>query len=221
MTVDHHDPDFLSLRLEYALGTIDGRQRSVLAHHLDECDECAREVARVADLVDTLTLSAPDAEPSGGFESRVLHSIAREARPSPRRARVILAVAATALAVLATIGVLRATSIQPAPRHATVVDLPLWSHHQKVGTVYASPGSASWVVVVSFQRSAVHHVDCVVVTTTGRLVDLGTFAYGSGASWWSALPVATDHVREIRLVSPTGSIVASSGTSHWGSWSAS
>ncbi len=221
MNPDHLDPDFISRRVEFALGTLDGRQRAELAAHVNECLECSRDIANLVNVVDDLTLAAPDGEPSGGFESRVLASIAAEgAPPHSRRWGVLLAAAAALVVVSATLGAILASPGVTPSASAAVVERPLWSHHQKVGTIYAQLGAASWMVVVSSQRSREHFVDCVGVTTTGRVVNLGGFSYGTGfASWSVGLPVPAKNLREIRLESPSGTVVATSGTSGWSGWS--
>jgi anti-sigma factor RsiW len=223
MTWDHHDPDLAVIRIEYVLGTLDGRQRALFVDHLATCTECATEITALADSVDALTLGAPDAEPPVGFESRVLTEISAATPLRRVRSRTLLfSLAAAVIVVVASTSLLAAWPRSSRTYSTTVVERPLWFRHHQIGTVYAQLGPSRWMVIVSSQHTAVRRVDCVVVTDTNRTLNLGSFAYGTGSSSWPAeLPVAARHVRQIRLVSFTGAVIATSGVSPWGTWAAS
>jgi len=104
---------------ELALGILPGDERAAALAHLDECPGCREYVSSVASLTDQLLLLAPRAEPSPGFEQRVLASL-RPTEPVSldrrRRTRQRVAVAALALAACLTIAafVFRGGSSPPA-----------------------------------------------------------------------------------------------------------
>src|SRR5262245_6257027 len=87
---------------ELALGILPGDERAAALAHLDECPSCQQQVGSLVGLADQLLLLTPTAEPSAGFEQRVLASLAipaTSARPSRTRRRATRAtIAALALA---------------------------------------------------------------------------------------------------------------------------
>ena len=87
---------------ELALGILPGDERAAALDHLDNCPGCQQHVSSLAGLTDQLLLLAPLAEPSAGFERRVLASLGnhptdvRSLATKRRRARVAVAVVALA-----------------------------------------------------------------------------------------------------------------------------
>src|SRR5688500_16102536 len=79
---------------DLALGDLAGSDRAGVMAHLATCQECRRYVDELASSADALLILAPEAEPSEGFESRVLAAV-RE--PRARSKRWVAAVAAAAL----------------------------------------------------------------------------------------------------------------------------
>lgn len=62
---------------ELALGTLDDDTRAEASKHIDACNDCRTEVARLREVTASLLLLAPEASPPAGFEGRVLDRIAR------------------------------------------------------------------------------------------------------------------------------------------------
>jgi hypothetical protein len=67
---------------ELALGVLTGRERAVAIAHLDECDACREDVRQLMATGEQLLELLPPAEPSAGFETRVLD---RLGLPAPAR----------------------------------------------------------------------------------------------------------------------------------------
>ena len=91
---------------ELALGVLVGAERGEALAHLAGCAECQHLVDELSDAADALLLLAAEAEPSLGFESRVLRALTvDEPRRRPWRwiataaAAVLLAAAATGIVV--------------------------------------------------------------------------------------------------------------------------
>lgn len=98
---------------ELALGLLSGRERAAALVHLERCESCRLVVAELASVSDSLLLTAPDAEPRPGFESRVLDRLASARTPSSRRPQlprlrwreaIAWLVAAASLVALAGVG---------------------------------------------------------------------------------------------------------------------
>jgi len=110
--------NFEDVAPELALGLLGGGQRADALSHLVSCPTCRALAEDLAGVADTLLLLAPEAEPSVGFETRVLDHIAPSVpAPEPRRSRwrrsLVPAVAAGAAAAGLLAGVVLT---RPAPR---------------------------------------------------------------------------------------------------------
>jgi hypothetical protein len=90
---------------ELALGILPGDERAAALAHLDDCPGCREEVSSLAGLTDQLLVLTPRAEPSPGFEQRVLASLATDTtRPACKaRARATRPIALAGLALVACI----------------------------------------------------------------------------------------------------------------------
>jgi hypothetical protein len=78
---------------EFALGVLNGRERSQAIEHLDRCAPCRTLVSSMSDVTDDLLrLLAPSVKPPPGFADRVLAAIApATAVPARRRHRLTTA----------------------------------------------------------------------------------------------------------------------------------
>ncbi len=63
------------LATECALGVLTGRERAEVFAHLQDCHACRRHIADLTDTVEDLLALIPAAEPSVGFEARVLTAL--------------------------------------------------------------------------------------------------------------------------------------------------
>ena len=100
-----------ALAAELALGIADGEERAWALEHLATCASCRTNVERLSSVADELALLAPPAEPSAGFEGRVVERVgpaparpARSRRLVPAIAAAVAAAAAAAAAVWVATG---------------------------------------------------------------------------------------------------------------------
>lgn len=96
----------------YALGVLEGDERSAIESHIASCSACAAKLAEARGRIALLSLSAPPREPSLAVRQRLLDQIraerapsresasARIERPPARWWNFVWAAAATALAIL-------------------------------------------------------------------------------------------------------------------------
>jgi hypothetical protein len=229
----HPHDKFRDDLVEYTLGILDGRARSDLLAHVNTCEECATELAEFTTVADTLLYVVPGAEPPVGFESRVMERIARSrttVRERPRRARTLVAVAA-AVVLLSFAGGWVFNHLTTGTSRVNVTSAigkmeqrSLLAHGTTVGTVYAYSGTPSWMFVSVDVPSAPNVVKCVVLTESGRRVNVGAFAlaHGKGA-WGTSLRVPFTSVKSIELTSSSGVVVARLSGVSWnqavGRWS--
>lgn len=90
---------------EMALGVLDAEVRSEVLVHLDACVACRRLVRDLSETADSLVLVAPEAEPSAGFERRVLGAVDDSARQRGWRTVKLLAVTAAAAMIVSVVAV--------------------------------------------------------------------------------------------------------------------
>jgi len=66
---------------ELALGVLTGRERAMAVAHLDSCDTCREDVRQLMATGEQLLELLPAAEPSAGFETRVLERLGMPVPP--------------------------------------------------------------------------------------------------------------------------------------------
>jgi len=66
-----HDEDFDL----YALGALEGEEKSALESHVASCSDCARKLAEARGRISLLAFSAPPVEPSPGVKERLMRQL--------------------------------------------------------------------------------------------------------------------------------------------------
>lgn len=201
--------------IEFALGTLSGRRRSQVLDHLDSCANCEAELKSLASVADAMLWLAPEAEPSLGFETRLIEryrSIDARRRPSRRRRVSVFAMAAVLVAVLGfgvdAVLTTHATPVQPS---ATVRPISgrLTSDGIVVGQVTISAGSPSWMIMDVDRGTLSGLVWCEVTLANGRTETVGKFTLTDGyGSWIAAVHAKGSRVRSARLVNGSGTVIA-------------
>jgi hypothetical protein len=129
---------------ELALGVLGGAERAEVLLHVNGCGRCQAHVAELTEAADALPLVALEAEPSPGFEGRVMAAIDAPKRTTRRRWVAVVAAAAAAAAII-SITIVRVidagNSRTTTPRTAAA---PIAA--QMVGG--AAGKSAGWVAIV-------------------------------------------------------------------------
>jgi hypothetical protein len=125
---------------ELALGILSGAERAEVILHVNGCARCQANVAEFSEVADALPLLAPEAEPSPGFEDRVLAAMRAPKRNHRRRWMAAVAVAAAAAAIV-SITLVRV--IESGDRTADTASPPLVA--MMVGAGSGQP--AGWVSV--------------------------------------------------------------------------
>ena len=201
--------------LEFALGTISGRDRTRVLDHLESCVRCSAELESLAAVNDAMLALAPQAEPPLGFESRLVERIHEEnvsASPLRRHGILWLASAAVLLAVVAfglgttmnhVSGSTRYASSRPSMAQLT-------SHGIVTGQVFVSPGHPSWIYMTLDDGNWSGTAWCRVTLKNGNVKTVGRFVLTNGYGAWTApLRVALSEVRSAQLVDEKGIVLAS------------
>jgi anti-sigma-K factor RskA len=202
--------------IEFALGTLSGRSRAVVLDHLETCAQCNAEVESLADLTDKLLSLAPEAEPSLGFETRLIERYRGSdvRRRTTRRQRVsVFAVAAMVAAVLGIgIGAVVTNHGAVTPPSATTVRPltgRLMSGAQVVGDVTISAGSPSWMIMDIDSGMLSGTVWCQVTLANGHTETVGKFTIANGyGSWVAPITGSGRHVRSAQVVNANGTVLA-------------
>lgn len=200
---------------ELAAGVAAGDDRARALTHLAGCASCRRELEGLTTVLDGLTLLAPEAEPSPGFETAVLAAMApgpadRRLTQRPGRRRVLLlAAAAAVLAVAVAAGVQwERTFGEP-----DVVAADVTAAMSTAGRVYAYPGDPSWIFLDLDSAPVSGRYQVRVVTNDDETVDVGWCLVRAGKGTWGwAVDVPAGELRELQMV--RGGDVAMSATFH-------
>lgn len=213
---------------ELALGILPGDQRTAALAHVAECGACQAELDELADTADAIVDLVPRVEPPAGFEQRVLTAVSGSApdappAPSPIRPRRVtgvrawLAVAAAVALVAAGFGGWAVGHGSPARPHGVpaaapgpLVEASLMSGATTVGRVFAYWDSPGWVYMTVDGAGIDGRVACVLTTADGSHLYLGWFDVAGGrGSWGAPVPVDPSTIRQARLVTEGGRVVAS------------
>lgn len=194
---------------EFALGILTGGARAELVAHLEHCHACAASVADFAEIVDGLTLIAPEAEPPVGFEDHVLRAMHEQRRPIRRKRRLLLTLALLVVGVIAftvaTIRVVDGVRASEVPTRAADVR----ANNAVVGKGVVVSGEHPWVFLSIEGGLPDARYRASVVDLQGETILVGEFDVVAGRGSWT-VPEAKglDLVREIRVLNPEGNEVA-------------
>lgn len=195
---------------ELSLDLLTGEQRAEALAHVAECAACRARVAELTAAADRIVQMIPGAEPSAGFEERVLDALGPPPA-APRRSgrRPWFALAAAIVLVLGVAGALaiaarRDTGISP--REAAMVT----PKGDDVGDVYVSDDSPSWVFVsvpAWADRWGGKPYDLVLTLADGttRTIAGGDLDAGHGA-WGTVLAEDGANVRAVAMVGGDGGV---------------
>jgi hypothetical protein len=166
-------------------------------------------------VTDKLLWLAPEAEPSLGFETRVIERYrgGDTRRHTVRRQRVsVYAVAAMVAAVLGIgVGAVVTNHTTTPPSATTVRPLTgrLMSGGQVVGDVTISSGSPAWMIMDIDAAKLSGTVWCQVTLANGHTETVGKFTIANGyGSWVAPINGSGRHVRSAQVVNANGTVLA-------------
>jgi hypothetical protein len=225
-----------SVAAELALDVLTGRERAEAIAHLDGCEACRRDVRQLTLTGEELLGLVPASEPPAGFEIRVLEqlglSVPGRGIAGPRRINAPGArsrrdrepwrpggskrLRSEGNAGSEEFPVVRGRARRSGPARgrgragAPLRSADLISPDDKVvGAVYLYSSSPGWLYLSVDMDSSAENVTCQVVGMDGQVRTIGSFrlAWGDG-SWGSPDPDNIGRLRSARLVSPSGTVLA-------------
>ena len=194
---------------ELALGVLVGAERGEALAHLAGCAECRHFVDELSETADSLLLLAGQAEPSVGFESRVLaHLAVDEPRRRPWRG-IATAAAAALLAAAATGIVVHQVDGGTGDLHLRASELHT-STGKDTGDVYVTAGRPAWVFMSVTSADTGRSYMCELAFADGHVVRAGKFTVADREGWWGvAVKNGIDDLRSVRLLAADGTTIAS------------
>ena len=208
-------PDIELLAPEVALGIVSATERASTLDHLRQCQRCQRLVDDLSTVADGLLLMAPEAEPSIGFESRVLAATGASERLEhrrPRRRWSRVAVAAVAALVLGSASVLAGVAVQDdggTDRQPIRTALAVNANGRATCRVFAFGDKQAWVFVhleTPHDWSADYTVE-VTTARDGEVQNLGDLRLQAGvATLGATVDVPAKHLRSIRVLKTSGEL---------------
>ena len=196
---------------ELALGILGGAERAEVILHVNGCARCQAYLAEFTEVADALPLLAPEAEPSPGFEHRVLAAIHAPKRSTRRRWITAIAVAAAAAAIV-SITLVRVVESGDSSRAASPTSEPIvatmvgGSSGQPAGWVSVADGRTVTVAVDYGIPAGTYNVQ--LQPSRGDVAMLGAMSVDpSGRGFWagtSETPI--DAGATIALVNSSGEV---------------
>jgi hypothetical protein len=214
--------ELADLLAEVATGAASGPDRARVLRHLNDCDDCRRELDELSRLADEVLLIAPEREPPAAFESAVLDRIAAEGPApveGPRRwfTRPALYAAAAAIFALAGAGTVwqattedrelaagfRETLEVANGRYFTAAPL-IDAAGVEVGHVFLYEGDPSWVFAVLGPEPRPGAYD-VIVDAAGPAQTVATCEVDdSGCGAGGTVDARISVIEDVRLVGSDG-----------------
>lgn len=210
-----HCPDVEVLAPELALGIVSAGERASALTHLGQCRSCQRLVDELATVADDLLVLAPEAEPTIGFESRVLAAtgapIERRLDQKRGRPRLRLAVAAAALVIAAGVGLLAGLAAGPDSEVKDEVHtaLAVSAGGRATCRAFAFGDPQAWVFVsLEAPREWTADYDVEVVTAAGGPpAPVGRLRLQGGhATLGATMDVPARSLRAIRVLDASGEL---------------
>jgi predicted anti-sigma-YlaC factor YlaD len=220
---------------EHLLGTLDEVTDAAIRSHLRSCGACRREMASMAEGIETFSHAAHEIEPPPELKDRVLAAVSEEwaeaapasPRPGPFRRRI--AWAAAAAAVVASLG-WGVSQTQLADRYeASARKYDAFLHvlggkNVRVGQVHGTgaqqiEGSAvlydsdveqSWVLVLVRAPGLTGAADVELSSAAGRTIEMHPLEFSDGgeSSSWLVTSSNLQPFDRVTITDPSGAVIA-------------
>jgi hypothetical protein len=220
---------------DHLLGTLDEVTDAAVRSHLRSCGACRRDLAAMAEGIETFSRAAHEVEPPAGVRDRVLGSIAEEWSETPPRterrrpARTWIATAVAAAAVLASLG-WGASQARVADRYEESASKYLAFLHAlggknvRVGVIrptgatqitgsavlYDSDVQQSWVLILVRAPGMSGEANVRLTSDSGRTIEMHPldFAEGGESSSWLVTSSNLQPFDRVTITAPGGAVLA-------------
>lgn len=220
---------------DHLLGSLDEVTDAAVRSHLRSCGACRREMAAIAEGIETFSRAAHEVEPPSELRDRVLGAVAEEWAEAPvtehrrRSVRTWVASAVAAAAVAASLGwgMSQAGVADRYERSAAKYEAflhALGGKNVRVGVVrpagdeqidgsavvYDSDVQQSWVLVLVRAPGLSGEADVRLSSSTGKTIPMHplVFADGGEASSWLVTSSNLEAFDTVTITSPGGQVLA-------------
>lgn len=220
---------------DHLLGTLDDVTDAAVRSHLRACGSCRREMAAIAEGIETFSRAAHEVEPPTGLRDRVIGTLTEEwadvapARGRRRPVRTWIASAAAAAVVLASLawGLSQASVAHRYEASATKYETflrRLGGTNVRVGTVrstrgeqidgsvvlYDSDVEQSWVLILVRAPGRTGEAGVRLSSSTGRTIELHPleFAESGESSSWLVTSSNLAAFDRVTITDSAGSVIA-------------
>lgn len=207
--------ELVELAPELAAGNLYGKERAAAIAHLATCTSCQQVVDSLTAVTDRLLLIAPRAEPSSGFEERVLAAIASDppnvrSHRAGRRPRLVTALAAAAI-ILVIVAAAVLLALRPVGEPALASAEMRNARGEVVGEVFLhddQPASVfmtlpGWAEQIERYGTSDAEYTVQIETDDGHFTQRSV-SLDEDASWATALDVDADTVTSVAVVDDEG-----------------
>jgi hypothetical protein len=201
---------------ELALDVLSGLDRAAALEHVSECADCRAVVAEFTEAVDVVPFLAAEAEPTAGFQDRVVRQMTAPPRRSRRWWPAVLAAAAVMVAVVVGTAALFVNSQSGSKSVASAGRVPPVAGNARSAVMVGDGNEAVGRLFVTSREPALMMVSVdypvrpgtyTVQQRTGHATTrLGEMQVVAGHGTWGGV-TANDHDGSIQLVDPTGSVL--------------
>lgn len=193
---------------ELALGLLAGNDRGAALEHIETCDRCRRILAANAAVVDRLLMVGPRADPSAGFEGRVLDAIRAttpDATPHVGRRRAVALASAAILIFALTIAFVFVANgdSKPPTRVADMIAV----NGKTVGKVELGRSPSTVLVAIPGWYEPISQGKAVrmkIWTRDGKSLTIDPFHFDATGTGSSVLPVDPSEVRSVAVTDLRG-----------------
>jgi hypothetical protein len=225
---------------DHLLGTLDEITDAAVRSHLRSCGGCRRELAAMAEGIETFSRAAHEVDPPTELRDRVLGAIAEEWSEATPRAgtrrpvRTWIASAVAAVAVVASLGwgMSQARVADRYEESATKYEAflhALGGKNVRVGVIepagsqdvdgsavlYDSDVRQSWVLILVRAPGMTGQANVEMSSTTGRTIELRPLEFSDGgeSSTWLVTSANLQPFDRVTITSPGGTVLATATVS--------
>jgi hypothetical protein len=225
---------------DHLLGTLDEVTDAAIRSHLRSCGACRRDLAAMAEGIETFSRAAHEVDPPAELRDRVLGAIAQEwseATPRTRRRRPVRAWIASAVAAAAVVasvgwGMSQARVADRYEESASKYEAflhALGGKNVRVGVIepggsqdvdgsavlYDSDVRQSWVLILVRAPGMTGEANVELSSKTGRTIEMRPleFADGGESSTWLVTSSDLQPFDRVTITAPDGTVLATAAVS--------
>lgn len=220
---------------DHLLGSLDEVTDAAVRSHLRSCGACRRDMATIAEGIETFSRAAHEVEPPPELRNHVLGAVAEEwseartTEPPHRPVRTWIASAVAAAAVVASLGwgMSQASVADRYERSATKYEAfldALGGKNVRVGLIkpsgsesiegsavlYDSDVEQSWVLVLVRAPGMSGEAEVRLSTPTGRTIEMHSLEFSGGgeSSSWLVTSANLEPFDRVTIMAPSGNVIA-------------